>query len=431
MGLLAAAARLPRSPLMCALLHRAQHTLSLSMIRQVSGVHAGAGAALARPAAAPTLPAAAPARAVRSYAARRMQLGSPYRKGLNMKRLEQGRKPVLKQVEVDVGSEGFEESQELQLLLEQLEEDGKAVVREAMKLKVAANPRYKLPQVANLSLVLCDDATIQGMNKEHRGKDEPTDVLSFEIQDDYDGKIALPVKLLGDLVISIDTAARQAEERQHDLLDELRVLLVHGVLHLCGYDHEAGPQQARAMSQAEAAVMAACGWDSDGLISASERSAANDSDGYEDDDDGGGNVDPSPASRPSAPASTSSSSSSGSGAAKAQQFVFRSSSVRLVALDMDGTLLDSKGRIRPSAVAAIKAACAQGTQVVLATGKARPAALKACTLAGLAGDGLVISPRRPGVFLQGLAVHGSAGQQLSDAQVWNSCSVPSGIHQAC
>jgi hydroxymethylpyrimidine pyrophosphatase-like HAD family hydrolase len=94
---------------------------------------------------------------------------------------------------------------------------------------------------------------------------------------------------------------------------------------------------------------------------------------------------------------------------------FRSSSVQLVAIDMDGTLLDSRSRILPSSAAAVRAALDRGVRIVLATGKARPAALAACREAGLAGDGLLVSTRGPGVFLQGLAVHGRDGTQLSDA----------------
>ncbi|EFN59074.1 hypothetical protein CHLNCDRAFT_13914, partial [Chlorella variabilis] len=94
-----------------------------------------------------------------------------------------------------------------------------------------------------LSLVLCDDAHMRGLNAEWRGVDAPTDVLSFELEDDDDedaegGAPELPINVLGDVVISLDTAARQAAERGQSLLDESRVLLVHGVLHLLGYDHE-------------------------------------------------------------------------------------------------------------------------------------------------------------------------------------------------
>lgn len=67
----------------------------------------------------------------------------------------------------------------------------------------------------------------------------------------------------------------------------------------------------------------------------------------------------------------------------------------------DGTLLDSRSRVLPSSVAAIKAALARGVTVFLATGKARPAAIKAMEAVGLAGEGLVVSSTGPGIFLQG------------------------------
>ena len=82
-----------------------------------------------------------------------------------------------------------------------------------------------------LSLTLCDDAFIHALNREYRSVDRPTDVLSFPLDDDV---------LLGDVVISLDTAAAQAAQRGHELRDELRVLLVHGLLHVLGYDHELG-----------------------------------------------------------------------------------------------------------------------------------------------------------------------------------------------
>mmetsp|Transcript_27098 Transcript_27098/g.73240 ORF Transcript_27098/g.73240 Transcript_27098/m.73240 type:complete len:273 (+) Transcript_27098:348-1166(+) len=84
---------------------------------------------------------------------------------------------------------------------------------------------------------------------------------------------------------------------------------------------------------------------------------------------------------------------------------------------MDGTLLDNSSRIHPDSAEAIRAACAAGVRVVLATGKARPAAIRAADMAGLAGDNLLVSTRTPGIFLQGLAVHDSQGQQLSNASL--------------
>ena len=85
-----------------------------------------------------------------------------------------------------------------------------------------------------LSLLLCDDATIHPLNRDYRKKDRPTDVLSFSQLD----RPPEAGELLGDIVISVETAARQAAERGHSLTTEVRILLVHGICHLLGYDHE-------------------------------------------------------------------------------------------------------------------------------------------------------------------------------------------------
>lgn len=87
-----------------------------------------------------------------------------------------------------------------------------------------------------LTVVLVDDATMQRLNREHRGVDAPTDVLSYPTSepDDYD----MPsVHHLGDIIISVDTAGSQAEEHGHDLLTETLVLGAHGLTHLRGFDH--------------------------------------------------------------------------------------------------------------------------------------------------------------------------------------------------
>jgi probable rRNA maturation factor len=92
---------------------------------------------------------------------------------------------------------------------------------------------------SELSLMLCDDETIRSLNAQWRGKDSPTDVLSFPQEEALSpGQFAQPPPLLGDVVISFETAARQAAELGHSLEHELRALLVHGLLHLLGYDHE-------------------------------------------------------------------------------------------------------------------------------------------------------------------------------------------------
>jgi probable rRNA maturation factor len=87
---------------------------------------------------------------------------------------------------------------------------------------------------AELSIVLCDDATIHELNRDYRGKDRPTDVLAFAMRE---GDAVLDPNVLGDVVISIDTARRQAREAKRTIKHEVVFLLAHGLLHLLGYDH--------------------------------------------------------------------------------------------------------------------------------------------------------------------------------------------------
>ena len=98
---------------------------------------------------------------------------------------------------------------------------------------------------AELSLAFVTDQTIHELNRQYRHKDRPTDVLSFPLADEY-----CP-SLLGDVVISIDTARRQARQRKRAFADELRALLIHGILHLLGYDHEVSDSEAVRMRRKE------------------------------------------------------------------------------------------------------------------------------------------------------------------------------------
>lgn len=118
-----------------------------------------------------------------------------------------------------------------------------------------------------LSLLLCDDAFIRPLNAQWRDKDTATDVLSFP-------QIAVatpghpPVdqgRLLGDIVISTTTARRQADERDHALDTELRVLLVHGICHLIGHTHAADDDRA-AMQEREGILLEALELDASGLV---------------------------------------------------------------------------------------------------------------------------------------------------------------------
>ena len=107
---------------------------------------------------------------------------------------------------------------------------------------------------AELSVLLTDDAGIQALNRTHRGKDKPTDVLSFPLDEEAGSEA---VRLLGDVVVSIDTAERQARSRKRELLAEIRFLLAHGILHLIGYDHATRPQKKRMDAACQRLVRAA------------------------------------------------------------------------------------------------------------------------------------------------------------------------------
>lgn len=90
----------------------------------------------------------------------------------------------------------------------------------------------------DLSLLVCDDPMIRGLNRQYRDKDEATDVLSFSQGDSYRTPEGEERFLAGDIVISLGGLARNVADFQVPLDEELRRLIVHGILHLSGLDHE-------------------------------------------------------------------------------------------------------------------------------------------------------------------------------------------------
>ena len=88
---------------------------------------------------------------------------------------------------------------------------------------------------ANMSLILIDDNKMKELNKEYRGVDRTTDVLSFALEDN--NKIAEPIRELGEVYVSIPKMIEQAKEYNHSEKRELSFLVCHGLLHLLGYDH--------------------------------------------------------------------------------------------------------------------------------------------------------------------------------------------------
>lgn len=110
---------------------------------------------------------------------------------------------------------------------------------------------------AELSLVLVGDEEIRQLNAEYRGKDRATDVLSFSLLEG--AHASRRGALLGDVVVSLETAERQALRAGRRLEEEVLRLLAHGVLHLLGHDHEERGE-ARRMRAAERHVLAEVSW---------------------------------------------------------------------------------------------------------------------------------------------------------------------------
>ncbi len=102
---------------------------------------------------------------------------------------------------------------------------------------------------ADLSLALVDDGEMRLLNATYRRVNEPTDVLAFAMNEGRFG--GMNPHVLGDVVISAETAAFRAKQNGRKLDEELDALLVHGILHLMGYDHERSPADARIMRAKE------------------------------------------------------------------------------------------------------------------------------------------------------------------------------------
>lgn len=107
------------------------------------------------------------------------------------------------------------------------------------------------PEDSELSIVLASDAQIQEINRDYLQRDKPTNVISFAMQEGEDA--GLQTGLLGDVVISVETAARDAAEVGAPFESELYFLLLHGILHLLGFDHERGTEEEAAVMEAREA----------------------------------------------------------------------------------------------------------------------------------------------------------------------------------
>ena len=115
------------------------------------------------------------------------------------------------------------------------------VNEEEMKkyIKEALESEFESDRPVYLSILFTGNEEIQVINKQYRGKDQPTDVISFALNEGDEPNIEgeIPVNMLGDIIISVEKAIEQAGDYGHSVRREIAFLTVHGMLHLLGYDH--------------------------------------------------------------------------------------------------------------------------------------------------------------------------------------------------
>jgi probable rRNA maturation factor len=109
-----------------------------------------------------------------------------------------------------------------------------------------------------VSVLLTDDAEVRRLNRDYRGQDKPTNVLSFPAEDDTGSAPDAGPRLLGDIALALETVEREADAQGKALSDHVTHLLVHGTLHLLGFDHDREAEAAR-MERLETAILGGLG----------------------------------------------------------------------------------------------------------------------------------------------------------------------------
>ncbi|PKA57221.1 hypothetical protein AXF42_Ash002525 [Apostasia shenzhenica] len=234
-----------------------------------------------------------------------------------------------------------------------------------------------------LSVLLCNDEFITKVNKDWQSIHFPPNVrfIAHDAQE-----IDKPILNFGDIVISAEAAARQAVEKDHTLLDEVRILVIRGLLHLMGFDHNRSAEAEAELENAEELVLRSLGWEGtkgthDTAICRNLELATQDGKIF--------NV-----------------------AKKAGSLRFYRPKFSYIFCDMDGTLLNSHSQITRTTAEALREALLRGVKVVIATGKTRPAVINTLKMVNLAGKNGIASELSPGIFLQGLLVYGRQGREI-------------------
>ncbi|MBA4535869.1 rRNA maturation RNase YbeY [Bacillus aquiflavi] len=142
------------------------------------------------------------------------------------------------------------------LAIDLLDETNELTEEQLMKIESLLNfaaDKEGIQQEAEMSVTFVTNERIKEMNKEYRGKDYPTDVISFAMEEMGEGEIQVSgadmPRVLGDIIISVQKAKEQADEYGHSFMRELGFLAVHGFLHLLGYDHETEGEEKQMFSR--------------------------------------------------------------------------------------------------------------------------------------------------------------------------------------
>lgn len=130
----------------------------------------------------------------------------------------------------------------MQIYLNNNQNKFKISIREWKKFIKEILEKLNQDKNTEISITFTNNEEVHHLNKEYRNIDRPTDVLSFP----FDNSFNLPVKMLGDIIISLEKAESQSEEYGHSFKREISFLIVHGILHLLGYDHHT-PEEEKEM----------------------------------------------------------------------------------------------------------------------------------------------------------------------------------------
>lgn len=129
------------------------------------------------------------------------------------------------------------------------------LTRSEIRLRINAMMKLLQLKKVEVSVLLTDDDHIHELNLQWRGFDKPTDVLAFALREGELG--SSDQAMLGDIVVSLETAARQATRAKKPLLDEVTMLLGHGLLHLLGWDHDTKPKDRAMRAETDRLILAA------------------------------------------------------------------------------------------------------------------------------------------------------------------------------